>query len=134
MLACRANNAEDYLMLHNQHCFRLDGRVALVTGSTRGLGKQIALALAGAGARTAINFANDYATAEAAFLELQGVTADCCLVPGDVTDQDSVKRICRDVATALGPIDILVINATCSQPELSIESYDWEFFQTMFDY
>ena len=81
-----------------------------------------------------MNFANDHAMAEAAFLELQGVSADCCLVQGDVTDQASIKQICRDVATALGPIDILVINATCSQPELPIESYQWDFFQTMFDY
>jgi 3-oxoacyl-[acyl-carrier protein] reductase len=38
------------------------------------------------------------------------------------------------VADALGPIDILVINATCHQPELPFEQYDWPFFQTMLDY
>lgn len=121
-------------MLNNGHSFRLDGRVALVTGSTRGLGKQMALALASAGARVAMNYANDRETAEAAFLELQGVSSDCCLVQGDVTDEASVNSMCREVASSLGAIDILVVNATCSQPELSFEGYDWAFFQTMLDF
>jgi 3-oxoacyl-[acyl-carrier protein] reductase len=121
-------------MLNNGKSFRLDGRVALVTGSTRGLGKQMALGLAAAGARVAMNYAHDRETAEAAFLELQGISSDCCLVAGDVTDQASVNRMCREVSSALGPIDVLVVNATCSQPELPFEDYDWEFFQSMLDF
>jgi 3-oxoacyl-[acyl-carrier protein] reductase len=121
-------------MLNNGPAFRLDRRVALVTGSTRGLGKQIATSLAGAGARVAMNFAHDRDNAEAAFLQLQGVSSDCTLVQGDVTDASSVDAMCREVATSLGPIDVLVVNATCSQPELSFEEYQWEFFQTMLDY
>jgi 3-oxoacyl-[acyl-carrier protein] reductase len=121
-------------MMNNGRSFRLDGRVALVTGSTRGLGKQIALALASAGARTAMNYANDHENARAAFSELSQVSSDSCLVHGDVTDPSSVERMCRAVSDELGPIDILVINATCSQPELPFEDYDWEFFQLMLDY
>jgi 3-oxoacyl-[acyl-carrier protein] reductase len=121
-------------MLNNGKSFRLDGRVALVTGSTRGLGKQMALGLAAAGARVAMNYAHDLETAEAAFLELQGISSDCCLVAGDVTEEASVNRMCRDVSSALGPVDVLVVNATCSQPELPFEEYDWEFFQSMLDY
>jgi len=121
-------------MLNNGNSFRLDGRVALVTGSTRGLGRQIALALGGAGARTAMNYANDGENARAAFHELEQVAPDCCLVQGDVTDADSVHRMCVEIADTLGPIDILVVNATCSQPELAFEEYDWRFFQSMLDY
>jgi 3-oxoacyl-[acyl-carrier protein] reductase len=121
-------------MHNNGTSFRLDGRVALVTGSTRGLGKQIALGLAAAGARTAMNFANDRDAAEAAYADLQQVTRDCCLVQGDVTDSAAVDRMCRQVESTLGAIEILVINATCSQPELPFEEYDWEFFQTMLEY
>jgi 3-oxoacyl-[acyl-carrier protein] reductase len=121
-------------MLNNGKAFRLDGRVALVTGSTRGLGKQIAMGLAHAGARTAMNYANDRETAEAAYADLRRMSAESCLVQGDVTDPMSVERICREVALALGPIDILVVNATCSQPELPFEEYDWDFFQTMLDF
>ena len=121
-------------LLNNGHSFRLDGRVALVTGSTRGLGKQIALSLARAGARTAMNYANDHATAEAAFRELVEITNDSCLVCGNVTDSAAVERMSREVVDSLGPIDILVVNATCSQPELPFEQYDWQFFQTMLDF
>ena len=121
-------------MLNNGKSFRLDGHVALVTGSTRGLGKQMALGLAHAGARVAMNYANDRETAEAAFSELQRVCADSCLVQADVTDADGVERMCREVAEKLGPIDILVINATCSQPERTFEEYDWDFFQSMLDF
>jgi 3-oxoacyl-[acyl-carrier protein] reductase len=121
-------------MMTNGKSFRLDGRVALVTGSTRGLGKQIAIALAGAGARTAMNYANDHQNAQAAFSDLQRVSHDSCLVCGDITDCDAVQSMCGEVSDMLGPIDILVINATCSQPELPFEQYEWGFFQSMLDY
>src|SRR5262245_27699526 len=98
--------------MSNSACtFRLDGRVALVTGSTRGLGKQMALALASAGARVAMNYANDGDTANNAFKDLKSITSNCTLVQADVTDPQSVERMCQHVAEALGPIDILVINA-----------------------
>ena len=122
-------------MMNNGKSFRLDGRVALVTGSTSRVGQANG---AGPGrrrrARTAMNFANDQAVAEASFRDLQQVTPHCCLVQGDVTDAASVDQMCREVAASLGPIDVLVINATCSQPELPFEEYDWEFFQSMLDY
>ncbi len=121
-------------MFNNGKAFRLEGHVALVTGSTRGLGKQIALSLAHAGARVAMNYANDRDVAEAAFAELKGQSPNCYLVQGDVTDAASVERMCREVAQKLGAIDILVVNATCSQPELPFEEYDWDFFQTMLDF
>jgi 3-oxoacyl-[acyl-carrier protein] reductase len=114
--------------------FRLDGRVALVTGSSRGLGFEIALHLARAGARVAMNYANSRETAEAAFAELKKVSSDCCLTQGDVTDAASIDRIFDEVAQQLGPIDILVPNATCDQPELTIEQYDWELYQWMLDF
>jgi 3-oxoacyl-[acyl-carrier protein] reductase len=121
-------------MSTNGKAFRLDGRVALVTGSTRGLGRQMALGLAHAGARVAMNYAHDKDVAEAAFADLRRMSADGCLVRADVTDAEEVERMCREVALALGPIDILVINATCSQPELPFEEYEWAFFQRMLDF
>ena len=121
-------------MSNNGKHFRLDGRVALVTGSTRGLGKEMALGLARAGARTAMNFHNDYENALRAFADLQQVSTDSHLAQGDITDASSIDRMCQDVCDTLGPIDILVINATCSQPEMPFEEYDWEFFQTMLDF
>jgi 3-oxoacyl-[acyl-carrier protein] reductase len=121
-------------MFTNGEPFRLDGRVALVTGSTRGLGKEMALSLARAGAKTAMNYANEASSAESAFAELEAVACDACLVRGDVTDAAEVHRMCAEVAAKLGEIDILVVNATCNQPELPFEDYDWAFFQRMLDF
>ena len=114
--------------------FRLDGRVALVTGSTRGLGRQIAIDLARAGAKVAMNYANDRAVAEAAFDALRSESADSCLVAGDVTNPAGVAKIYREVRAAIGPIDILVLNATCPQPQRPLEEYDWDFFELMHDF
>jgi 3-oxoacyl-[acyl-carrier protein] reductase len=114
------------------HC--LDGRVALVTGSTRGLGRQIAIDLAQAGARVAMNYTNDGPVAEAAFDHLQSISNDCCLVAGDVTDAGSIEATTAQIREKLGPIEILVLNATCAQPQLPLEQYEWEFFEQMHDY
>lgn len=105
-----------------------------MTGSSRGLGKEIALALARAGAKVALNYANDRAAADQALDEAREITSDSCLVQADVTDADQVERLVAEVNQQLGPIDILVFNATCPQPELSIEQYDWPFHQRMLDF
>jgi 3-oxoacyl-[acyl-carrier protein] reductase len=112
----------------------MDGRVALVTGSSRGLGKEIALELARRGARVAMNYANSRDTAERSYANLAAISKDSCLVGGDVTDPAEVERLCGEVAHQLGPIDVLVLNATCTQPLLPIEEYSWEFYQTMLDF
>jgi len=112
----------------------LEGRIALVTGSTRGLGKEIALELARRGARVAMNYANSQDVAERAFADLKAVSKHSFLVRGDVTDSAGVEGVCREVVDRLGPIDILVLNATCDQPHKPIDEYDWEFFQTMLDF
>ncbi|MEX2172284.1 MAG: 3-oxoacyl-ACP reductase family protein [Pirellulales bacterium] len=114
--------------------FDLAGRVALVTGSSRGLGKAMAMELARAGAKVAINYANSRETAERTLAEVAATGAACCLVHADVTDEGDVAHLCDEVASTLGPIDILVPNATCNQPELPLEEYDWAFFQRMLDF
>jgi len=121
-------------MVASDESVSLRGRVALVTGSSRGLGKEMALELARRGARVAMNYANDRAAADRAFAELAAVCPRSHLVQADVTDPDDVQRATREVRDALGPIDILVLNATCAQPQLPIEDYDWAFFQRMLDF
>jgi 3-oxoacyl-[acyl-carrier protein] reductase len=112
----------------------LAGRVALVTGSSRGLGREIAMELGRRGARVAMNYANDRASAEATFAELARVSPKSILVRADVTDAGEVERFVGEVRESLGPVDILVPNATCAQPLLPIEEYDMAFFQTMYDF
>ncbi|MEZ4702219.1 MAG: 3-oxoacyl-ACP reductase family protein [Rhodothermales bacterium] len=109
-------------------------RVALVTGSTTGLGKTIALELARHGARVAMNYSNNQARAEAAFAELQAIGVPCTLIRADVTDPDEVATLCDRVSTELGPVDILIPNATPDQPQRRIEEYDWALYQQMIDF
>lgn len=109
-------------------------RVALVTGSTRGLGKQIALKLARDGVRVAMNYHGDANTASKAFDQLQAIGGQHCLVRGDVTEAVEIDRLVAEIESAIGAVDILVPNATCEQPMLPIEQYDWAFGQRMVDF
>lgn len=114
--------------------FSLSGRVALVTGSTTGLGKAMAVALGRAGAKIALNFQNNTERAENAFAEFRTSGGDGMLVRGDVSSETDVPRIVSEIAKTLGPVDILVLNATPAQPQKPIEEYDWAFYQQMLDF
>ena len=114
--------------------FSLQNRVAFVTGSTTGLGKALALALGKAGAKVAMNYHNSRPRAEAAFALLQEAGVVSQLVRGDVTNEAEIGRMMAEVAAGLGPVDILVLNATCAQPQKPIEEYDWAFCQSMLDF
>ncbi|MEZ5978653.1 MAG: 3-oxoacyl-ACP reductase family protein [Planctomycetota bacterium] len=116
------------------HPFSLEGKVALVTGSTKGLGRAIAMALGAAGAKVCLNYANSREKAEAAFDEFTSAGYEGCLVRADVTDEADVNKLCAEAASKLGPIDVLVPNATCDQPHKPIEEYDWAFHQNMVDF
>ncbi len=114
--------------------FRLDGRTALVTGSTAGLGLAMARGLAGAGAKVALNYANDRERAESALADFRAEGFEGRLFRGSVIDEHEVDRLIREVESSLGPVDILVVNATPDQPHLPIEEYDWDFHQSMLDF
>lgn len=112
----------------------LEGRVALITGSSTGLGKAMAMALGAAGAKVAVNYANNEARARAAFDEFRAQGSSGMLVRADVTDEGEVDRMVAEVSAELGPVDILIPNATCEQPQKPFEEYDWAFYQRMLDF
>ena len=114
--------------------FSLQNRVALVTGSSTGLGKAMARALGQAGAKVAINYQNNAERAAATFAEFQAENIQSMLVRGNVTDEAEVARMVSEISTGLGPVDILVLNATPAQPQKPIEEYDWAFYQQMLDF
>lgn len=114
--------------------FSIDNRVALITGSTRGLGLEMALTLASHGAKVAMNYFGNDEVAEQAFTKLKALGGQHCLVKADVTDETDVARLISEVQRQLGGVDILVPNATCEQPLKPIEEYDWAFFQRMIDF
>jgi 3-oxoacyl-[acyl-carrier protein] reductase len=114
--------------------FSLAGHVAIVTGNSTGLGKAIGLALGKAGAKVAVNYANNEARARRALDEYQSAGIATCLVQSDVTTEEGVARLFAEVQAQLGKVDILVPNATCEQPLRPIEDYDWAFYQCMIDF
>ncbi len=114
--------------------FSLTGRVALVTGSSTGLGKAMAFALGRAGAKVALNYANNAARAEQTFAEFKAAGLTGALFRASVVDEAEVNRLVADIAQQLGPVDIFVANATPDQPHHAIEHYDWAFYQSMLDF
>ena len=114
--------------------FSLTGHVALVTGSSKGLGKQTAITLGKAGAKVCINYANSRKKAEATYAEFQEAGCEGILVQADATDFNQIQSMVREVEDKLGKIDILVVNATPDQPQKPIEEYDLDFYQSMMDF
>lgn len=114
--------------------FALKNHVAIVTGSSTGLGHAIALALGKAGARVVVNYFNNQARAERNFAAFREAGIESILVRADVTTEEGVERLFQETEAKLGKPDILVPNATCEQPLKPIEEYDWAFHQTMLDF
>ncbi len=103
----------------------LQGRVALVTGSSRGIGRAIALALARAGADVAINYRMQAGDAPS---EIEAAGRRCVAVRADVGVASDVARLADTVEGTLGPIDILVNNAGIARPQRieEITESDWD--------
>src|SRR3954468_21199747 len=103
-----------------------DGRrVALVTESSRGLGSAIARRLARDGLAVAVNDRSGDPLAHelVAAIRSDGGVAES--FSADVTDDEQADALVTSIATTLGPIDVLVLNATGPQPEAPIADVDW---------
>ncbi len=96
-----------------QQLFDLSGRIALVTGGSRGLGLQMAEALGEAGAKVML-CSRKASELEAAVAQLAERGIDARWVAGDASDPAQVQRICDETLQRLGPADILVNNAGAS--------------------
>jgi len=89
----------------------LKGKVALVTGAGRGIGRAIALELARRGANIALNYRSDVPHAESAAAEIRQLDVECTLVQGDVSQKGEAHRIVKEVLDKWQRLDILVNNA-----------------------
>jgi len=90
----------------------LDGRVAVVTGSSRGIGADTARYLAGAGAAVVVNYRSKAPRAEKVVAEITAAGGSAIAVGADLTDAASVAEMFERTVAELGPIDILVLNAS----------------------
>ena len=92
--------------------FDLKGRAALVTGSSRGIGRAIALGLAECGAAVAVHGTQPGAALDATLAEVQQLSPRSVAVLGDLSQPAAAERIVTEAAAALGALDILVANAS----------------------
>jgi 3-oxoacyl-[acyl-carrier protein] reductase len=91
--------------------FDLNGKVALVTGGSSGIGRATAELLATNGARVAVNFHQNQAGAESACAEIVNAGGRAIAVQADVTQASDVESLVEKTVAELGPVDILVNNA-----------------------
>jgi 3-oxoacyl-(acyl-carrier-protein) reductase len=115
--AANGNGANGRNVQRNGHSNGVDdlrpllGKVALVTGASRGIGRAIALELAHRGAHVAIDFRSDALHAQAVAREVRQFGVECMLIKGDVSTKGEAHRIVEKVLTRWHHLDILVNNA-----------------------
>lgn len=107
----------------------LEGLTAAVTGASRGIGRAIALALAGEGARVAVNYVQNQAAADEAVSMIRAAGGEAVAVQGDVSDRAAHARILDEATGGSGRLDILVNNAGMSkrQPFLEVDAAAFDY-------
>ena len=107
---------------------QLEGKVALVTGGSRGIGRAIALKLAGCGADVVINFAGNVAAAEATVSEIKALGRRAMMIQADVSNGEACTAMIESVIKEMGKIDILVNNAGITRDGLlmRMKDADWD--------
>ncbi len=106
---------------------QLDGKVALVTGASRGIGRAVAIRLAKSGAKIAVNYAGNQAAAEEVKQIIEQNGGEAILVQADISNAESVDAMVAAVMEAFGRIDILVNNAGITRDTLlmRMKEADW---------
>jgi NAD(P)-dependent dehydrogenase (short-subunit alcohol dehydrogenase family) len=105
----------------------LRGKSAIVTGSSRGIGKAVALRFARDGARVTVNCVATVEQAEAVAREIRAGGSEAIVVPADVSRRDQAERLIGETIKAFGKVDILVSNAgiVIDRPYVESTDEDW---------
>lgn len=105
----------------------LTGKIALVTGAGRGIGRQIAKTLAGAGAYVYVNYCGSKERAEEAVKEIEAAGGSAQSIRCDVADFEAVGRMMKQIIEEQGRLDILVNNAGITKDNLLMKMSEEEF-------
>ncbi|WP_026475969.1 3-oxoacyl-[acyl-carrier-protein] reductase [Alkaliphilus transvaalensis] len=109
----------------------LSGKNALVTGGSRGIGRSIALALAGAGANVVINYTSNATAAEAVVKEIEALGVKGLAVKGNISNGDEVNEMINQIEEVFPQIDILINNAGITKDNLIIRMKEEEWDAVM---
>ena len=108
-----------------------DGRVAVVTGGGRGIGRAVAVRLANEGANVAISYRSNDTAAEEVAEEVREAGVLCEIFKGDVGDPEDVAALFEGVGEALGQVEILVNNAGLTRDNLMMRMKEEEFDEVL---
>lgn len=109
----------------------LEGKIALVTGGGRGIGREIALTLAGYGADVAVNYSGSKEKAEETAELIRAAGGRAAVIQADIAKKEDCVRLFKETAEMLGPIDILVNNAGITRDNLAVRMSETEFEQVI---
>lgn len=106
----------------------LGGKVAIVTGASRGIGRSVAVELAKAGAKVVVNYAGNQAAAEQTLEQIHAAGGEAIIFKADVADATSVEALVKTAMDTFGRIDILVNNAGITRDNLlmRMKEEDWD--------
>jgi 3-oxoacyl-[acyl-carrier protein] reductase len=105
----------------------LQGKIALVTGASRGIGRAIALELARQGAKVAVNYAGSEAKANEVVTEILEMGGEAFAIQADVSKAEAVEHMVKEVLDRFGRIDILVNNAGVTRDNLIMRMKEEEW-------
>ena len=110
---------------------KLEGKVALVTGSSRGVGKAVALGFAANGADVIINYTSNQNAADNVVSEIQSMGRSAVAVKADVAVKTDVERLVNTAAEKYGKLDVLVNNAGFTRPAMMVKMSEDQWDQVV---